>query len=113
MGPAYTYWHSYALQKNATVVITDSVVSREETTFLGVPCLTMSENTERPVTVTVGTKPLYPIGRDFVRLKTSISQDPEDGKSKKGNKPPLWDRNKRRTGSRKLLLNELMYFVSC
>ncbi len=87
MDPA-AYLTFLALQKNATLVITDSGGIQEETTFLGVPCLTMRENTERPVTVNVGTNQL--IGRDFVRLKTEFRKI-LNGESKKGNKPPLWD----------------------
>jgi UDP-N-acetylglucosamine 2-epimerase (non-hydrolysing) len=44
-----------ALQRRAVVVITDSGGIQEETTYLGVPCLTLRNNTERPVTVTLGT----------------------------------------------------------
>ena len=87
MDPA-SYLAFLALQKNATLVITDSGGIQEETTFLGVPCLTMRENTERPVTVTIGTNQL--VGRDFARLKTEFRKI-LSGEAKKGNKPPLWD----------------------
>jgi UDP-N-acetylglucosamine 2-epimerase (non-hydrolysing) len=83
-----SYLAFLALQKNATLVITDSGGIQEETTFLGVPCLTMRENTERPVTVTVGTNQL--VGRDFSRLKGEFRKI-LNGESKKGNRPPLWD----------------------
>ena len=87
MDPA-SYLVFLALQKNATLVVTDSGGIQEETTFLGVPCLTMRENTERPVTVSVGTNQL--VGRDFVRLKTEFRKVLK-GDAKKGARPPLWD----------------------
>lgn len=76
------------LQKNATVVITDSGGIQEETTFLGVPCLTVRENTERPVTVNLGTNVL--VGRDITRLRGEV-RNILSGKAKKGTIPPLWD----------------------
>ena len=87
MEPA-SYLTFLALQKNATLVITDSGGIQEETTFLGVPCLTMRENTERPVTVTIGTNQL--VGRDFTRLKTEFRKI-LSGEAKRGSLPPLWD----------------------
>lgn len=89
------YLEFLALQKSATVVITDSGGIQEETTFLGVPCLTVRENTERPVTVKVGTNTL--VGRDMERLKKEVYKI-LDGKAKKGSVPPLWD-GKARPGS--------------
>jgi UDP-N-acetylglucosamine 2-epimerase (non-hydrolysing) len=82
------YLEFLALQKQATVVITDSGGIQEETTYLGVPCLTLRENTERPVTVTKGTNVL--VGDDAVKLKTELARVLE-GKGKKGRIPPLWD----------------------
>lgn len=76
------------LQKNATVVITDSGGIQEETTFLGVPCLTVRENTERPITVDLGTNIL--VGRDISRVRSEV-RNILDGKAKKGAIPPLWD----------------------
>ena len=58
-----SYLQFLALQQKATVVITDSGGIQEETTFLGVPCLTVRDSTERPVTVEVGTNIL--VGRDL------------------------------------------------
>lgn len=89
MDPA-SYLVFLALQKNATLVITDSGGIQEETTFLGIPCLTMRENTERPVTVTIGTNQL--VGRDFARLRTEFRKI-LNGQAKKGSRPPLWDGN--------------------
>ncbi|HLH09323.1 MAG TPA: UDP-N-acetylglucosamine 2-epimerase (non-hydrolyzing), partial [Terriglobales bacterium] len=89
MDPA-SYLLFLSLQKNATVVVTDSGGIQEETTFLGVPCLTMRENTERPITVTMGTNRL--VGRDFGKLRAELRYV-LDGKAKKGQVPPLWDGN--------------------
>jgi UDP-N-acetylglucosamine 2-epimerase (non-hydrolysing) len=82
------YLEFLALQKYATVVITDSGGIQEETTFLGVPCLTIRENTERPVTVSIGTNKL--IGRDMSLLRIEVA-DILKGAAKKGGIPPLWD----------------------
>lgn len=82
------YLDFLALQKNAKFVITDSGGIQEETTFLGVPCLTVRENTERPVTVTTGTNIL--VGRDIERLKQEASRILNNG-AKTGSIPPLWD----------------------
>ncbi len=76
------------LQSRATVVITDSGGIQEETTYLGVPCLTLRENTERPITVSMGTNML--VGRDPEKLRTELSRVLR-GKAKKGSVPPLWD----------------------
>jgi len=77
-----------ALQTRATVVITDSGGIQEETTYLGIPCLTVRENTERPVTVSMGTNVL--VGRDPEKLRAELSKVIA-GKAKKGIVPPLWD----------------------
>jgi UDP-N-acetylglucosamine 2-epimerase (non-hydrolysing) len=82
------YLDFLALQKNATVVITDSGGIQEETTFLGIPCLTVRKNTERPITVEIGTNIL--IGQDMERLKIEV-RNIIDGKAKKGRIPPFWD----------------------
>jgi UDP-N-acetylglucosamine 2-epimerase (non-hydrolysing) len=76
------------LQKHASVVITDSGGIQEETTYLGVPCLTLRENTERPVTVTIGTNRL--IGRDTRLLAREVKRI-LDGDGPRGGIPPLWD----------------------
>ena len=78
------------LQKNAKMVLTDSGGIQEETTYLGVPCLTLRENTERPITVTEGTNIL--IGRDFDLLRKEI-QKVVSGNSKKGKVPDKWEGN--------------------
>lgn len=82
------YLDFLALQERATVVITDSGGVQEETTFLGVPCLTVRPNTERPVTVTVGTNIL--VGEDHERLRREV-ENVLAGRAKRGAIPPLWD----------------------
>ena len=82
------YIEFLALQARAAVVITDSGGIQEETTYLGVPCLTLRTNTERPITVTLGTNIL--VGEDQNRLTEELKAV-LDGKAKKGTVPPLWD----------------------
>ena len=82
------YLDFLALQRRAAVVITDSGGIQEETTFLGVPCLTLRENTERPVTVTLGTNTL--VGRDMDRLRSEVARVLA-GDARRGQPPPLWD----------------------
>jgi UDP-N-acetylglucosamine 2-epimerase (non-hydrolysing) len=76
------------LVKHAKAVITDSGGITEETTVLGVPCLTLRDNTERPETITIGTNEL--IGTDPRRLAPALSRLMA-GQWKKGAIPPLWD----------------------
>jgi UDP-N-acetylglucosamine 2-epimerase (non-hydrolysing) len=82
------YLEFLGMQSRATVVITDSGGIQEETTYLGVPCLTLRENTERPVTVALGTNVL--VGRDPDKLRSELSRV-LSGNAKKGTIPPLWD----------------------
>jgi UDP-N-acetylglucosamine 2-epimerase (non-hydrolysing) len=82
------YLDFLALQRHALCVITDSGGVQEETTFLGVRCLTMRNNTERPITVTHGTNTL--IGQDAERLCREVAMIlSSDGRSTPP--PPLWD----------------------
>lgn len=76
------------LTKYAELVITDSGGIQEETTYLGIPCLTVRDNTERPVTVTVGTNQL--IGTNFHEVEKAAMKV-LGGKAKKGTVPDLWD----------------------
>src|ERR1700686_688130 len=76
------------LQSRATVVITDSGGIQEETTYLGVPCLTVRENTERPITTTIGTNVL--VGRDTAKLSVELARV-MSGERKNNGVPPLWD----------------------
>jgi UDP-N-acetylglucosamine 2-epimerase (non-hydrolysing) len=69
-------------------VITDSGGIQEETTYLGIPCFTIRENTERPVTIDLGTNIL--IGHNRKLLFDEVSKI-TSGKHKKGTIPPLWD----------------------
>ena len=82
------YLDFLALQADAAVVMTDSGGVQEETTFLGVPCLTLRPNTERPVTVTIGTNIL--VGDDLAKLRCEARAAVE-GRGKRGSVPPLWD----------------------
>jgi UDP-N-acetylglucosamine 2-epimerase (non-hydrolysing) len=82
------YIEFLSLQRRAAVVITDSGGIQEETTYLGVPCLTLRANTERPVTVSMGTNVL--VGQDLGLLNSELARVLE-GKAKKGSIPPLWD----------------------
>jgi UDP-N-acetylglucosamine 2-epimerase (non-hydrolysing) len=81
-----------ALEAHASAVVTDSGGVQEETTFLGVPCLTLRPNTERPITITLGTNQLVERKREAIvsainsaidRPRTSETRRPEfwDGKS--------------------------------
>jgi UDP-N-acetylglucosamine 2-epimerase (non-hydrolysing) len=82
------YLEFLALQRRATAVLTDSGGIQEETTYLGVPCVTLRDNTERPVTVTLGTNTL--VGRDRHKLTSELTKF-LNGEGKQGTVPPLWD----------------------
>jgi UDP-N-acetylglucosamine 2-epimerase (non-hydrolysing) len=89
------YLEFLALQNGAALVITDSGGIQEETTFLGIPCLTVRENTERPITITAGTNQL--VGRDLQKLRAAaneiLRQDLKEGRIRQDNQcqVPLWD----------------------
>jgi len=82
------YLDFLCLMDRARLVLTDSGGVQEETTILGVPCLTLRENTERPVTITEGTAELT--GPDPVRI-LAASQAILEGRGKQGRAPELWD----------------------
>jgi UDP-N-acetylglucosamine 2-epimerase (non-hydrolysing) len=82
------YLEFVGMQRHAHYVLTDSGGIQEETTFLGIPCLTLRENTERPITVTSGTNVL--IGRDMQKLRLELQRVLRDGR-RKPSAPPLWD----------------------
>jgi UDP-N-acetylglucosamine 2-epimerase (non-hydrolysing) len=82
------YLEFIALQRGAIAVITDSGGVQEETTYLDVPCLTVRENTERPITVSMGTNVL--VGTDMRRLRLEL-QKILSGKRKSSQIPPFWD----------------------
>ncbi|MBX2890007.1 MAG: UDP-N-acetylglucosamine 2-epimerase (non-hydrolyzing) [Saprospiraceae bacterium] len=90
------------LMENAALVVTDSGGVQDETTFLGVPCLTLRTTTERPVTIELGTNELMPTP-DAELVRNKICQALE-GQWKPGTVPPLWDGQ---TGRRiaKILVN--------
>lgn len=76
------------LWKDAAAILTDSGGLQEETTALKIPCITIRENTERPITVEVGTNVL--VGQDMDQLKIEVSRI-LTGDIKNGSIPPLWD----------------------
>jgi UDP-N-acetylglucosamine 2-epimerase (non-hydrolysing) len=76
------------LVEHATIVLTDSGGIQEETTVLGVPCLTLRNNTERPVTVRLGTNSV--VGTDPVRIKAAVSRVMTE-LPPRSVIPPLWD----------------------
>jgi UDP-N-acetylglucosamine 2-epimerase (non-hydrolysing) len=76
------------LVENSFAVITDSGGITEETTVMGIPCMTLRDNTERPETITIGTNEL--IGTNPKAIKPALEQL-FSGQWKKGNIPELWD----------------------
>jgi UDP-N-acetylglucosamine 2-epimerase (non-hydrolysing) len=82
------YLEFLGLQRRATCVITDSGGIQEEATFLEVPCMTVRENTERPVTITCGTNIL--VGRNMTLLANELRRV-LNGQAKSGTRPDLWD----------------------
>ncbi|TAK91040.1 MAG: UDP-N-acetylglucosamine 2-epimerase (non-hydrolyzing) [Burkholderiaceae bacterium] len=86
--PPVGYLEILGLMQHATVVLTDSGGLQEETTALGVPCLTVRENTERPITIEQGTNVL--VGRDRSLIAQHIAEILSHG-GKRGRIPALWD----------------------
>ena len=86
--PPQGYLEMLGLLAQARVVLTDSGGIQEETTALAVPCLTMRDNTERPVTVEQGTNTL--VGRDRARALACVDEILRTG-GKRGRRPELWD----------------------
>ncbi|MBC7349713.1 MAG: UDP-N-acetylglucosamine 2-epimerase (non-hydrolyzing) [Candidatus Aminicenantes bacterium] len=80
------YTDSLWMAKNALFVLTDSGGLQEETTFFRTPCLTLRENTERPVTITVGTNRLTSLKTLEADIKKIL-----DGRYKRGTIPKYWD----------------------
>ena len=85
--PPAGYLDFIALQASARLVLTDSGGVQEETTALGVPCLTMRDSTERPITITEGTNIL--VGRDPERIVATARRVLTDPPAKRS--PVLWD----------------------
>ena len=86
--PPQGYLDMLGLMTGATVVLTDSGGLQEETTALGVPCLTLRDNTERPITVEQGTNTL--VGRDRDAILGAVNHI-LGGQGKRGRIPELWD----------------------
>lgn len=86
--PPQGYLEMLGLMAGATMVLTDSGGLQEETTALGVPCLTLRENTERPITVEQGTNIL--VGRDRAAILDAVD-DILGGRGKRGCVPEFWD----------------------
>jgi UDP-N-acetylglucosamine 2-epimerase (non-hydrolysing) len=76
------------LWKDATVVLTDSGGLQEETTALGIPCITIRQNTERPITIDEGSNVL--VGTDPARIVAEVRKVMR-GQGKRGRRPHLWD----------------------
>ncbi len=83
------YLEFLGLLDGARLVLTDSGGLQEETTVLGVPCLTLRENTERPVTLELGTNRL--VGMDPAAIRVAATQVLEGGGRTDARVPPLWD----------------------
>lgn len=83
-----SYLRSLGLMRAARVVITDSGGVQEETTALGVPCITVRENTERPVTIEEGTNTL--VGANPAAVEAAVADVLRTG-GKRGRAPKLWD----------------------
>ena len=86
--PPQGYLEMLGLMAGARIVLTDSGGLQEETTALGIPCLTMRENTERPITVEQGTNTM--VGRDVEAIRHHAAEILA-GHSKSGRTPELWD----------------------
>ena len=86
--PPQGYLEMLGLMGGATLVLTDSGGLQEETTALGVPCLTLRENTERPITAEQGTNTL--VGRDRDAILAGVAEILR-GEGKRGRVPEYWD----------------------
>jgi UDP-N-acetylglucosamine 2-epimerase (non-hydrolysing) len=86
--PPVGYLEMLGLTRDATLVLTDSGGLQEETTALGVPCITLRQNTERPVTMTEGTNTLT--GPDPDKILQCFAEVLADG-GKRGRIPEFWD----------------------
>jgi UDP-N-acetylglucosamine 2-epimerase (non-hydrolysing) len=86
--PPVAYLEMLGLMKGARLVLTDSGGIQEETTALGVPCITMRENTERPITIEEGTNTI--VGTDTRKIRDTVDDILTTG-GKSGRIPELWD----------------------
>ena len=80
------YIRFMSLVMNAAAVITDSGGIQEETTYLGIPCLTLRDNTERPITISEGTSRLVNAGTLIAQLESALAEPRSERK-----RPDLWD----------------------
>jgi UDP-N-acetylglucosamine 2-epimerase (non-hydrolysing) len=99
------YLDFLSLYSTARLVLTDSGGIQEETTALGIPCLTLRENTERPITVEMGTNIV--VGTDTQKIVSEAASILNRAGAKEIRQPPLWDGH---TADR--ILNVLMNFGS-
>lgn len=83
------YLDFLSLYSAARLVLTDSGGIQEETTALGIPCLTLRENTERPITVELGTNVV--VGTETSRIVTAASAALNGSAKRTTQTPPLWD----------------------
>src|SRR5438552_5916463 len=81
------YLEFLSLESDAAAVLTDSGGIQDETTFLGVPCFTLRDNTERPVTIRAGTNTLLGLDPDRIRDILPALRPPDGSREP----PPLWD----------------------
>jgi UDP-N-acetylglucosamine 2-epimerase (non-hydrolysing) len=81
-----SYIEFMSLVMGCTIAITDSGGVQEETTYLGIPCATLRENTERPVTVSEGTNRLLKPAELAAAARTALA-----GQWPRGRRPELWD----------------------
>jgi UDP-N-acetylglucosamine 2-epimerase (non-hydrolysing) len=86
--PPLGYLDFLGLVSQAAGVITDSGGIQEETTFLGVPCLTLRDNTERPITTTLGTNVLLGLSPERISEAPGLI---EQVRARPATIPPLWD----------------------
>lgn len=86
--PPIGYFEMLGLMRDAALMLTDSGGLQEETTALGIPCLTLRENTERPITITQGTNTL--VGTDADAIRHNVDEL-LTGRSKRGHAPEKWD----------------------
>ncbi len=86
--PPMGYLEMLGLMKDARVVLTDSGGIQEETTALGVPCITLRNNTERPITVDEGTNTIA--GQDPIKILETFDEIMRSG-GKAGRIPEFWD----------------------
>ena len=84
--PPLSYTNFLSLQTGAAAVVTDSGGVQEETTVLGIPCFTLRDNTERPVTVTHGTNVVLGLSPERLKDVPELLR-----KARRGVVPPFWD----------------------